>query len=193
MPAKPGVVLIILMIIVTGCQLPRIDWDSRAPTPTPLSFRLTILHNNDGESQLVNLGPNLEDFGGVARFAAVVRREKQLNEGKAGKSGVIMVSSGDNFLPGPEYTAGLQKGIFFDAVALDLIGYDAIVPGNQDFYFGPEVLAEFIQQVAESEAPFLSANLDFSDEPVLQALYKDHRLADSVVVKKMGRGSGSSE
>ena len=48
------------------------------PTPTlapadtstpPASFRLTILHNNDGESQLVNLGSDLEDFGGVARFA----------------------------------------------------------------------------------------------------------------------------
>ena len=95
-----------------------------------------------------------------------------------------MVSSGDNFLPGPEYDAGEGIGTFFDAVALDLIGYDAIVPGNQDFYFGPEVLAELIQQVADSEAPFLSANLDFSDEPVLQALYQDHRLADSVVVQK---------
>jgi len=138
----------------------------------------------------VNLGSDLEDFGGVARFAAVVRREKQLSEGNAGKSGVIMVSSGDNFLPGLEHSAGERIGTFFDAVALDLIGYDAITLGNHDFYFGPEVLAKFIQQVADSEAPFLSANLDFSDEPVLQALYQDHRIADSVVVQKEGARIG---
>lgn len=64
--------------------------------------------------------------------------------------------------------------------------------GDHDFYFGPDVLAEFIQQVADSEAPFLSANLDFSDEPVLKALRNADRLAESVVVEKMGRRSGLS-
>ncbi len=105
-----------------------------APTPAatpapPTPFRLTILHNNDGESQLVNLGSGLEDFGGVARFATVVQREKlgaSSGEGGAVRSGVIMVSSGDNFLAGPEFTAGRQSGTFHDALALALIGYDAI-------------------------------------------------------------------
>ena len=35
-------------------------------------FYLTILHNNDGESQVINTGPGLEDFGGAARFKTVV-------------------------------------------------------------------------------------------------------------------------
>ena len=136
----------------------------------PDSFRLTILHNNDGASQLVDLGPGLEDFGGVARFFTAVQRERQdssLGEGVAAKNGLIMVSSGDNSLAGTEFTAGLQTGVLFDALALDLIGYDAIALGNHDFYFGPEVLANFIEQVSDSEAPFLSSNLDFSDEPSL--------------------------
>ena len=159
-------------------------------TPTPAaSFRLTILHNNDGESQLVNLGSELEDFGGVARFATVVQREKwgaSSGESAAKKSGVIMVSSDDNFLAGPEFTAGLRTGTYYDALAMDLIGYDAIALGNHDFDFGPEVLAEFIKQVSESDAPFLSSNLDFSGEPGLQALFDEGRIAASVVVQKNG-------
>ena len=94
-------------------------------TPTPTgSYRLTILHNNDGESQLVDLGSELEDFGGGARFATVVQREKQ--RANFDSDGVIMVSSGDNFLAGPEFSVGLQTETFYDALALDLIGYDAI-------------------------------------------------------------------
>ncbi len=37
------------------------------------AFQLTILHNNDGESQLVNAGSGLEDYGGAARFKATRR------------------------------------------------------------------------------------------------------------------------
>jgi 5'-nucleotidase len=33
---------------------------------------------------------------------------------------------------------------FYDSIALDLVGYDAIIIGNHDFDFGPEVLADFI-------------------------------------------------
>ena len=75
---------------------------------------------------------------------------------------------------------------YYDALAMDLIGYDAIALGNHDFDFGPEVLAEFIKQVSESDAPFLSSNLDFSGEPGLQALFDEGRIAASVVVQKNG-------
>ena len=170
-----------------------------APARVPLAspFRLTILHNNDGESQLVNLGSGLEDYGGVAQFAAVVQREKRLAasgeasfEASGGKNGVIMVSSGDNFLAGPGFTVGLRAGTFYDALALDLIGYDAIALGNHDFDFGPEVLADFINQVSVSQAPFLSSNLDFSGEPLLQDLFDQRRIAESVVVVENGERIG---
>jgi 5'-nucleotidase len=162
------------------------------PAPgTP--FRLTILHNNDGESQLINLGSALENYGGVARFAAVVQREKRAalsGDVFIEDSGVITVSSGDNFLAGPEFTVGLRADIFYDALALDLIDYDAIALGNHDFDFGPEVLANFIKQVSESQAPFLSSNLDFTGEPVLQDPFNKGRIAESVVVGEDGERIG---
>ena len=43
-----------------------------APPENPkVDFYLTILHNNDGESQVIDAGSGLEDFGGAARFKAV--------------------------------------------------------------------------------------------------------------------------
>jgi 5'-nucleotidase len=158
-------------------------------TPTPTgSYQLTILHNNDGESQLLDLGSELKDFGGIARFATVVQRERQRANSES--DGVILVSSGDNSLAGPEFTAGLRNGTYYDALALDLIGYDAIALGNHDFDFGPEVLANFIMRVSDSEAPFLSSNLDFSGEPDLQVLFDEGRIAESVVVRKNGERIG---
>jgi hypothetical protein len=103
-------------------------------------FWLTLLHNNDGESQLLNAGDGVEEFWGVARFATVVRHlKKEAIKGPRQRwlsrfgpnRGVVLVSSGDNFLAGAEFNASLQKGIpFSDAMALDLIGYNAIAIGR---------------------------------------------------------------
>ena len=67
---------------------------------------------------------------------------------------------------------------------------DAICLGNHDFDFGPDVTADFINSVGN--APFLSANLDFSGEPALNSLTTgcDALLAKSTVVSKFGRNIG---
>jgi 5'-nucleotidase len=101
-----------------------------------------------------------------------------------------MVSSGDNFLAGPEFNASLQKGVpFFDAIAMDLIGYDAAALGNHEFDFGPDVLADFIAGFGDP-VPFLSSNLDFSGEPRLQAFVDNGGIARSVVVRERGENIG---
>jgi 5'-nucleotidase / UDP-sugar diphosphatase len=85
------------------------------------------------------------------------------------KRGVVMLSSGDNFLAGAEFTASLEKGVpFYDSIAMSLIGYDAIAIGNHEFDFGPDVLADFIRGFSPA-VPFLSANIDVSAEPALLA------------------------
>jgi 2',3'-cyclic-nucleotide 2'-phosphodiesterase (5'-nucleotidase family) len=112
---------------------------------------LTILHNNDGESQLVNAGPGLEDFGGAARFARVVRQQRldgrsngcsELADPAAVGHATVLLSSGDNFLAGPEFEASRQKGVpFYDSILLTRLRYDAIAIGNHEFDFGPDLLA----------------------------------------------------
>jgi 2',3'-cyclic-nucleotide 2'-phosphodiesterase (5'-nucleotidase family) len=165
----------------------------KPPKPRPqVAYWLTILHNNDGESQLIDAGTGaLEDFGGVARFASVVKGLRMEASSLPGaKKGVLMLSSGDNFLAGPEFAVSLEKGVpFYDSIALDLIGYDAMAIGNHEFDFGPDVLADFIEGFRKPP-PFLSANLDVSGEPRLAALEAAGLIAGSTVVRSRGERIG---
>jgi 5'-nucleotidase len=166
-----------------------------APPERP-AFTLTILHNNDGESRLTG-APGQPDFGGVARFATLVddlRKEATTGKpaaGQAGHRGVVLLSSGDNFLAGPEFQASLDKGVpFYDSLALSRIGYDAMAIGNHEFDFGPDVLADFIESFGADRPPFVSANLDLSDEPRLAALADDGTIVASTVVRERGERIG---
>ena len=150
-------------------------------------LQLVILHHNDGESQLVQASSDLPDFGGVARFASLVHQLRA--EADDSGAAVITISSGDNFLSGPELSLSLDEdGPFYDALALNLIGYDALTIGNHEFDLGPDLLARFISEA--TTAPFISANLDFSGEPALAALAEQGRIAPSAVVEKQGRRIG---
>ncbi len=133
-------------------------WSSLDPL-----YALTIMHNNDGESELLDD----DGVGGVARFLTVLEdiRADAATDG----IGTMLVSSGDNFLAGPEYSASEALGTIFDPIALEAFGYDAIDLGNHDFDFGPDVLADFINAYG-TPPTYLSSNLDFTNEPNLQAL-----------------------
>lgn len=155
------------------------------------STPLSIMHNNDGESQLINAGSGVEDFGGVARFKTLIEnmRNSASNNGRAH----LTLSSGDNFLAGPEFSAGLNRsnGPLYDAIALAEIDYDAICLGNHDFDFGPGLLANFINDVnGINPTPYLSANLDMSTEPALSGLASSGDIASSTIVNKGGEQIG---
>ena len=139
-------------------------------------FVLTVLHNNDGESKLL---PDEGSDPGVARFVALM---KQLQSGASG-DGVVTLTSGDNFLASQEFGVSLaREGPLYDSVALSGV-YDAMALGNHDFDMGPEVTARFVKGF-DPAIPFLSANLDFSAEPELQALVDQGLLAGSTVLDK---------
>jgi 2',3'-cyclic-nucleotide 2'-phosphodiesterase (5'-nucleotidase family) len=125
------------------------------------------------------------NVGGVARFVAKLRELQREGRREPGPSAVVTVSSGDNFLAGPQFQASLDKGVpFYDSIAANRARYDAMAIGNHEFDFGPDVLADYISGVRR--VPFLSANLDVSAEPRLAALERRGRIAPSTVV---GRGA----
>lgn len=147
-------------------------------------FTLVILHNNDGESKL--LEDSDSGYPGVARFAAMM---KQL-QSRAGEA-VITLTSGDNFLASQELGVSLTRqggAPLYDSVALSGL-YDAMALGNHDFDLGPEVTARFIEGFTP-RVPFLSANLDFSGEPALSELEMDGLLAAGVVIEAGGERIG---
>jgi 5'-nucleotidase/UDP-sugar diphosphatase len=153
--------------------------DSGASVP---DFTLTILHNNDGESSLL---PTLRDtdgdgvaetsYGGIARFQRKVDQLRfnsflgTYDPGESLRRGVVLLNSGDNFLAGTSFQASQQEGApFYDGLAVALLRYDALAVGNHEFDFGPAIFRRFVQTV--SNAPFVSANLDYSGEPALADL-----------------------
>jgi len=158
----------------------------------PVALNLTILHNNDAESQIINAGTGaLADFGGVARFKTLadqLKAQAASYPSNGAPNGVVMISSGDNFLAGPEFDASLSLPpgpAYYDSIAMGLIGYDAATIGNHEFDFGPDVFERFVAGVTPA-VPFLSANLDFSGEPGLAALETTGRLAKSTILNING-------
>jgi 5'-nucleotidase / UDP-sugar diphosphatase len=169
------------------------------------TFRLTLLHNNDGESKLAT-GDSLPGYGGAARFATVLERLRDAAEGStSGHPGrkrddddddddrgrrdrsraTVFVSSGDNFLASLAILAGFESGPPWpDARVANLLEYDAMTIGNHEFDFGQARLAEYIQGV-DRDIPFITANLGFDDTiPELRRLVRKGRIVPSVVVKR---------
>jgi 2',3'-cyclic-nucleotide 2'-phosphodiesterase (5'-nucleotidase family) len=184
-PSTRGLVIgvVALAAVVTAVLLvPAVSGRPAGP------FTLTILHNNDGESQLTG-APADPEFGGIARFAALVHDLQEAAVREPGH-GVVTVSSGDNYLAGPQFAASLEKGPpFYDSTGLDRVGYDALALGNHEFDFGPDVLADFISGFGPG-TPFLSSNLDVAPEPRLAELAAAGRIAPSTVVEEAGHRIG---
>lgn len=160
---------------------------SAAKSPTrSVTFYLTLLHHNDGESQIIDAGPGtLANFGGVARFKTrldQLKAEALVYPPGPEEKGWVFVSSGDNFLAGPEFDASLTHGMpYYDSLAMSLFGYSACAIGNHEFDFGPQVFANFVAGFT-TPVPFVSVNLDFSAFPPLQNLVNQGRIARSAVV-----------
>lgn len=170
-----------------------------ATAQTAQAVSLTLLHNNDGESKLLGAGSGFGDFGQFA-FQWDQARSSALGAGRD----VIGLTSGDNILPGISFTASQNRrgplgspidgpsDNYFDALALTALDYDAIVLGNHDFDFGPDVLGDFIgaYNTAGGDAPWLSSNLDFSAESSLQDLVTSGSIAKYTTVVKNGNTYG---
>lgn len=158
----------------------------------PVDFWLHVLHNNDGESKVLPLTGPQAGFGGAARFKALVDQLKGVAntprfDGIA--QGWVMISSGDNILPGVNLNASINNGVpYYDSILFDQIGYSAVTLGNHDFDSNPDVLTNFILGTANTT--FISANLNFANEPGLLGQVSAGKLAKSKVVNVQGRAVG---
>jgi 5'-nucleotidase len=88
------------------------------PTANPVSnsFRLTLLHNNDGESKYV-VGDSIANYGGITRFKTVLDRLRGEADSYSDfaeatgteTKGTLTISSGDNYLAGLNLRASFQR------------------------------------------------------------------------------------
>ncbi len=131
------------------------------------TFQLQLLHASDLEAGV----PALDD---APRFSAVV------NALRPEFANTLLLSSGDNYIPGPFFDAGSEEALApfvgvpsdgrADIAIMNAIGFDASAIGNHEFDRGPDVVASLIGPDGAypgTQFPYLSANLRFEEESPL--------------------------
>ncbi|MCM8800519.1 MAG: metallophosphatase [Candidatus Omnitrophica bacterium] len=115
-----------------------------------------IIYTGDTHAMLYPCNCPLEPDGGIARRASLV---KQLRKSYPDS---LLLDSGNFFAGGllDEYTQNVQLDIqrtLINLKALELMGYDAIAVGEDEFNFGKDFLLE---NTKKTNLNFLSCNLD---------------------------------
>ncbi|RSK28703.1 hypothetical protein EJF36_18515 [Bacillus sp. HMF5848] len=118
---------------------------------TTEKFSLTVMHTNDTHA-------HLDD---------VAKRITAVNEVRSEVVNSILLDAGDVF--SGTLFFNLYEGLA-DVEFMNMMGYDAMVPGNHEFDKGPEVLANFIKA---ANFPIVSANINYTNESHLSDFYKD--------------------
>lgn len=134
------------------------------------SFELTIIHTNDEHAQH---DPNSAGDGGIARQSAVIAQIR------AAVDNSILVDGGDRF------TGSLYHQQYRgqdNAQLMNMLGYQAMTPGNHEFDDGDEVLAAFIDALT---FPVVSANISVTEDSALFG-----RLVPSAIVEVNGQQVG---
>jgi len=135
---------------------------------------LAIYHSNDAESQVVHLGEHLKDFGGVARFATLLEREREA----ATRYGIatLTVHSGNTHMPSPEFSVSCDNMMY----VTQYLKYDALTVGSHDFDWGPEFTSQYINSV--DGPPFVSSNLNVAFNPALNECVNKNRLVKHAII-----------
>jgi 5'-nucleotidase/UDP-sugar diphosphatase len=111
------------------------------------SARVSFLLVND----VYRIDENRDGRGGMARFAAVVKaeREKAIAEGRH----LICVHAGDTL--SPSLLSSFDQGAHMIDLFND-VGLDVFIPGNHEFDFGKNI---YFERMEEARFPILAANL----------------------------------
>ncbi|MBE9197409.1 choice-of-anchor I family protein, partial [Synechocystis sp. LEGE 06083] len=131
--------------------------------PTPQPFKLQLFHASDQEGGV----PALDD---APRFSAVLNALLQQdidNDGIAGFTNNLILSSGDAYIPGLFFSA--SQDIFGGVGRADILiqnelGFQAIAFGNHEFDLGTALIADLIggdpaDNFPGANFPYLSSNL----------------------------------
>jgi 5'-nucleotidase len=196
-PLRRALTVTVAAATVFACSVPAVASAAKPVKSPKPDFTLTILHANDLESSLLPVtNPAGATYGGVDRFVELIQQQQKLAEkgkpraGQANKRGVLTISAGDNFLPGPQLAASEASGEpIYDATAFSEAGFDVSIFGNHDFDQTPEFLAEWLDDVS-SDTRFVSGNLGFKGEPSLLAFVRDRTIVSTHVEKIHGEKIG---
>lgn len=128
-----------------------------------MSFTLQLLHASDQEASVAAIDD-------APRFSAVLNA---LRNNGFGADGTLTLSSGDAYIPSPFFNASAETlggAGRADILIQNELGFEAIAFGNHEFDRGPATIEDLIEVdglYPGAAFPYLSTNLDFTNEPTL--------------------------
>lgn len=148
---------------------------------------LTILHTNDEHSSAIPHSPAVDfhpvrenpTIGGYARLASAV--EQIRNEKAALSEPVLLLSAGD-YIGGSPYSWLIPHGYAMELKLKQMIGYDAVVIGNHEYDYGPDILADYFIEAgypaAHDQTVILASNtVAPPDHPLAsKGLYRESKI-----------------
>ncbi|WP_386722766.1 bifunctional metallophosphatase/5'-nucleotidase [Litoribrevibacter euphylliae] len=185
---KFGIATMALAVTLAGCS----DNDSNSTPSEQENFTLQLLHNADMDGATGALD-NVEAFSAIV---TALRAEYPDN--------TVLLSSGDNYIPGPRYLAASDDSMSFiggvneagngraDIAFMNAMGYQASAVGNHDLDGGTEEFASIINASGNypgANFPYLSSTLDFTPDDNLADLVTDDGQAASDMTNSLAQSA----
>ncbi|XP_031832595.1 apyrase [Nomia melanderi] len=145
-------------------------------------FELSVIHLNDFHARFEQTGPHSgacheeeekECIGGIARVSTAV------NQLIKERPNPIFLNAGDHFQGTLWYNVHRWN---VTAVFMNMLPHDVMTIGNHEFDNGVQGVVPFLQNV---KAPVVVTNIDASEEPSMEGLYKN-----STIIERNGRKIG---
>ncbi|PKK91939.1 MAG: hypothetical protein CVV64_00495 [Candidatus Wallbacteria bacterium HGW-Wallbacteria-1] len=154
----------LLLIVTLCCPFSVLASESSAPVAVEVKYRIVATADLHGAACSWDFSLGKPAGKSVAAVAGLVRSLRLENEGQ-----VSLVDAGD-FLQGSPLGALHESTMSHMAnpmiSAMNIAGYEVVVPGNHEFDYGREYLGKALKQ---SGAPWLAANLS-DDMGILQVI-----------------------
>ncbi|WP_082672985.1 bifunctional metallophosphatase/5'-nucleotidase [Paenibacillus senegalimassiliensis] len=118
-----------------------------------LNYQILVTSDIHGSIYPTDYRTSDEQQRGLAKLATLIRRERLRHPGG------LLLDNGDSLQGTPlcSYFVKYRKEEMHPAIeVMNRLGYDAAVPGNHEFNYGPEVLRQAVEQ---STFPWLSAGI----------------------------------
>lgn len=182
MDYRKGSALAVLALTaaLSGCS----DNDDDSNSVTASDFTLQLLHNADMDGATGALD-NVESFSALVSALRATYPDNTL-----------LLSSGDNYIPGPRYYAAADSSMSFvsgigesgngraDIAFMNAMGYQASAVGNHDLDGGTEEFASIISASGNypgANFPYLSSTLNFTpDANLTDLVVADTQIASDI-------------
>lgn len=144
--------------------------------PAQETVSLTILHTNDLHGIILPFEEEGKMVGGFSRISTLVQEVRQEEEH------VLLVDGGDTIMEDQHLMANYFRGEPVTRI-MNQIGYDLAIPGNHDFEFGLDILA---QRVGEADFTYLAANIVAAENPNEAALELTSQMGPYAILSVQG-------